>query len=292
MNQPITRRALLLAAASLPVATSFNARAAQKSAAATMLAKLEAASGGRLGVAAHDTGRGVSIVYRAEERFPFCSTFKMILIGAILAKNVRDPALLQQRVHYRQADVVHYSQVTSQQVANGMTVAELCKAAIQHSDNTAANLLIGLVGGPAAVTAFARSIGDRRFRLDRMETELNDAIPGDPRDTTTPAAMARSTQALVLGSVLPPAQRDQLQMWLKGNETGAKRIRAGLPSSWQIGDKTGTGDYGTANDLAVAWPPARKPIVIAIYYTQEVANADSKEDVIAAAARIVADALR
>lgn len=294
MNRSINRRAWLLAAASLPVAASFNLRAAESASAESRLAKLEKTSGGRLGVAAFDTGTHARIAYRADERFPFCSTFKMILTGAILARSVGIDGFLQQRIDFTRADVVNYSPVTSTQVGAGMTIAELCKAAIQRSDNTAANLLIKIVGGPAAVTAFARSIGDPQFRLDRMETALNSAIPGDPRDTSTPAAMARSTQALTLGTVLPPAQREQLQIWLKGNETGAKRIRAGVPSDWQVGDKTGSGDYGTANDLAILWPLAstnRKPVIVAIYHTQAREDANMREDVIAAAARIVADAM-
>ncbi|MDN8127273.1 class A beta-lactamase, partial [Burkholderia multivorans] len=156
----------------------------------------------------------------------------------------------------------------------------------QYSDNTAANELMKLIGGPAAVTAYARSIGDDTFRLDRWETELNTALPGDLRDTTTPAAMAASLRVLVLGDALPAAQRAQLIEWLRGNKVGDKRIRAGVPTGWRVGDKTGTGDYGTTNDAGVLWPPSRAPIVLAVYYTQTRADAKAKDDVIATATRI------
>nr|WP_308437999.1 class A beta-lactamase [Jeongeupia naejangsanensis] len=252
---------------------------------------LERRHGGRLGVCALDTGSGRRLGYRMDERFAFCSTFKAMLAGAILARSVGDAGLLQRRIRYTQADLVSYSPVSGPRVADGMTVAELCAAAIQYSDNTAANLLIRQLGAPADVTTFARSIGDDVFRLDRWETELNTALPGDPRDTTTPAAMARSLQALTLGDALPPAQRAQLQDWLRGNTTGAKRIRAGVPAGWQVGDKTGSGDYGTTNDIAVLWPPQRAPIVLAVYFTRPAQDAKWVDAAIADAARLVVKAL-
>lgn len=296
MTYSLNRRSLLLAAATLPFALA-TARAKessqvslQVSSTETLLAKLENTYGGRLGLCALNTANGAQIRYRADERFPFCSTFKFILAGAILARSTQIAGLMQQRVNYTRSDLAHYSPITSKHVADGMTVAELCRAAIQYSDNTSANLLMKMLGGPPAVTAFARSIGNTEFRLDRWETELNSAIPGDPRDTSTPAAMARSLQSLVLDGTLPLAQREQLQEWLRGNTTGANRIRAGIPANWQIGDKTGTGDYGTANDIAVIWPPTRAPIILAIYHTQRRADAKPSDGVIAAAARIVVNA--
>ncbi|WP_435575389.1 class A beta-lactamase, partial [Burkholderia cenocepacia] len=154
-----------------------------------------------------DTASGRVIEHRAGERFPFCSTFKAMLSAAVLAQSVERPGLLQQRVTYTKADLVNYSPVSEKHVGAGMTVAALCEATIQYSDNSAANLLMKLIGGPSAVTAYARSIGDDAFRLDRWETELNTALPGDPRDTTTPAAMAASIRVLTLGDALPAAQR-------------------------------------------------------------------------------------
>ncbi|CAN0621030.1 Beta-lactamase [Burkholderia multivorans] len=292
MTYSSQRRSLLLAAATAPLVLSVNAcalpQASQASGvvSAKSFAELERAAGGRLGVCAIDTGGGRRAQHRADERFPFCSTFKTMLGAAVLARSVERPALLEQRVTYGQGDLVRYSPVTETRVGTGMTVAELCAAAIQYSDNSAANLLMKLIGGPSAVTAYARSIGDDTFRLDRWETELNTALPGDPRDTTTPAAMAGSLRALALGDALPAAQRARLVEWLRGNKVGDKRIRAGVPPGWQVGDKTGTGDYGTTNDAGVVWPPSRAPIVLAFYYTQTRADATAKDDVIASAARI------
>lgn len=287
------RRTLLLAAATAPLVLSVNACASRQAAdvsPATSFDALERAAGGRLGVCAIDTANGRRAQHRADERFPFCSTFKAMLAAAVLARSVERPALLQQRVTYRQDDLVRYSPVTERHVGTGMTVAGLCAAAVQYSDNSAANLLLKLIGGPSAVTAYARAIGDDTFRLDRWETELNTALPGDLRDTMTPAAMAASLRVLALGEALPAAQRAQWIEWLRGNKVGDKRIRAGVPAGWRVGDKTGTGDYGTTNDVGVVWPPSRAPIVLAVYYTQTRADAQAKDDVIEAAARIAVSA--
>ncbi|WP_175761483.1 PEN family class A beta-lactamase, Bcc-type [Burkholderia ambifaria] len=291
MTYSSQRRTLLLAAATAPLVLTVTACASSPAArqdvsSATSFAALEHAAGGRLGVCAIDTASGRHAQHRADERFPFCSTFKAMLGAAVLARSVEQPGLLQQRVTYGPSDLVNYSPVSGKHVGTGMTVAELCEAAIQYSDNSAANLAMKLIGGPSAVTAYARSIGDDAFRLDRWETELNTALPGDPRDTTTPAAMAASMRVLTLGDALPPAQRAQLVAWLRGNKVGDKRIRAGVPAGSQVADKTGTGDYGTTNDAGVIWLPSRAPIVLAVYYTQARADAKAKDDVIAAAARI------
>lgn len=290
MNRFAHRRSLLLAAASLPLSLALPCSAAESQAALAKagLEKLETGFGGRIGLFALNTANGARLTHRADERFAFCSTFKVMVASAILTRSVEAPGLLQQRVRYRQSDLVTYSPITQKHVADGMTVAGLCAAALQYSDNTAANLLIRMVGGPQAVTAFARSIGDREFRLDRWETELNTAIPGDVRDTTTPEAMGLSLQRLLVGDTLARPQRDQLRDWMYGNTTGAARIRAGTPSDWKIGDKTGTGDYGSANDVAVLWPPGRAPLVVVIYTTQTRQDAKPRDDVIAAAAKIVA----
>ncbi|KVW90527.1 PEN family class A beta-lactamase, Bcc-type [Burkholderia cepacia] len=310
MTYSSKRRTLLLAAATAPLVLTATACASRQAAApdeasaaaaaaaaavapaaaGQMLAELESSVGGRLGVCAIDTASGRVIEHRADERFPFCSTFKAMLSAAVLAQSVERPALLQQRVTYTRADLVNYSPVSEKHVGEGMTVAALCEAAIQYSDNSAANLLMKLLGGPAAVTAYARSIGDDTFRLDRWETELNTALPGDLRDTTTPAAMAASMRVLMVGDALPAAQRAQLVAWMRGNKVGDKRLRAGVPAGWTVGDKTGTGDYGTTNDAGVVWLPSRVPIAVAVYYTQTRADARSKDDVIASVARIVVQA--
>jgi beta-lactamase class A len=287
------RRALMLALAVTPFARAADlldrAPSATLLSPAARLAQLEVESGGRLGVAALNTADGRQLLHRADERFPFCSTFKMMLSAAVLA---REPSLLRKRIQYDKSDLVPHAPVTSKHLADGMTVAELCEATLQYSDNPAANLLMKQIGGPAAVTAYARSIGDTEFRLERWETELNSAIPGDARDTTTPAAMARSLHALVLGDALPAAHRKQLKEWMLGNTTGATRIRAGVPSGWPVADKTGAGDYGTVNDIAVIWPPGKAPIVLAVYLTQPGKDDKIRPEFHGEVAKIVIDAFK
>lgn len=287
------RRSLLLAAASVPVSNkcSFltNAQSTQSTANAS-LSDLESSLDGRLGLAALDTGSGKRIAYRASERFPMCSTFKAVLAGAILERSTRDDSLLAQRISYNSADLVTYSPITEKHLDDGMLVAELCAAAVRYSDNTAANLLLTLLGGPSGLNAYARSAGDDTFRLDRWEPDLNSAEPDDPRDTTTPDAMTNHLFRLALGTLLPEAQRLKLQDWLRGNTTGDTRIRAGVPVDWVVGDKTGTGSYGTANDIAVLWPPQRQPIVLTIFTTRRSQDAEARNDILASAAKVVVDA--
>jgi beta-lactamase class A len=255
---------------------------------------LEAASHGRIGVYAINTANNTNLQYRATEPFPFCSTFKVMVVAAILQKSMSDPTLLQQKLTYTKKEIVGagYAPLTSKHFAKGkksasMTVAELCQAALL-SDNVATNLLIKKLGGNQAVNAFARSIGDKSFRLDRNEPLLNSSIPGDLRDTTTPEAMAVSFQKIVLGNVLGVSQRKQLQTWLKANTTGDHRIRAGIPKGWAMGDKTGTSeDYGTTNDIAVIWPPKLSPIVLVVYFTQDKKTAQPRDAVIASATKMV-----
>jgi beta-lactamase class A len=289
-----TRRSILLAAASTPVAsTSSFLPAAQSSQAAAdaRFRDLETSLDGRLGVFALDTGSGKRLAYRAAERFPMCSTFKAVLAGAILDRSTRDDSLLAQRIPYAAADLVTYSPITEKNTGDGMLVSELCAAAVRYSDNTAANLLLRILGGPTGLNAYARFAGDASFRLDRWETDLNSAVPDDPRDTTTPEAMTNHLFRLALGTLLPEAQRLKLQDWLRGNTTGDTRIRAGVPVDWTVGDKTGTGSYGTANDIAVLWPPQQKPIVLTIFTTRREKDAEARNDILASAAKIVADTL-
>jgi len=290
MSRCFDRRSFLLAAAAVPVAM---VRAAQgthehETASATReLAQIERALGGRIGIFAFNAADHSQLRYRAGERFPVCSTFKVLLVGSILERSTRIAGLMQRRIHYTRHDLASYSPISEKHIREGMTVADLCAAAIQYSDNTAANLLMKLLGGPASVTAFARSLGDHHFRLDRWETDLNSCIPGDFRDTSTPEAMGRDLERLALGKALGHEQRGQMLEWLRGSTTGGARIRAGVPADWQVGDKTGTGDYGTANDLAVLWPPHRAPIIAAIYTTQPGKEAKARNEIIAAAARVV-----
>lgn len=256
-----------------------------------LLARLEARDGGRLGVSVLDTGSGWALAHRADERFPMCSTFKWVAAAAVLSRVERGQDLLDRRIRYGAADLVSYSPVTQPQVAQGMTLGNLCKAAVVWSDNTAANLLLSTLGGPPGITAFARSHGDDQTRLDRIEPALNEAEPGDPRDTTTPQAMLQLLRRVVLDDGLAAPQRDQLASWLRGCRTGDTRLRAGFPPDWVVGNKTGAGAHGTNNDVAVIWPPRGAPIVVAAYLTNSPSTRDAQNALLAETARIVSHAV-
>lgn len=253
--------------------------------------QLELKSGGRLGVSVLDTTTGIPIHHKGDERFPMCSTFKVLAAAAILKDAGSKLERLERRVRIEQADLVEYSPVTSEHIGGeGMTLRELCDAAITRSDNTAGNALLKNIGGPAGLTSFARSLGDKLTRLDRTETELNEAAPGDPRDTTTPNAMAANFRRLLFGDVLLPEGRDQLGKWLIANKTGDTRLRAGLPQGWRVGDKTGAGEHGTTNDVAIVWPPERSPLIVAVYLTGATLDPNGRNDVIASVGREVGKA--
>jgi beta-lactamase class A len=255
-------------------------------------ADLERRSGGRLGVAVLDTANGRQAGHRSDERFPLCSTFKFLAAALVLARVDRGQERLDRRIVYSDKDLVTYSPVTKDHVGPvGLSVAEICEAAVTLSDNTAGNLLLASFGGPPALTAYARTLGDGLTRLDRIETALNEAAPGDPRDTTTPAAMLGDMQRLLAGDALSAESRRQLVGWLLASKTGAKRLRAGLPSDWQVGDKTGAGSNGTANDIAITWPPGRAPVLIAAYFTGSTIADDARSAVIADAGRIAVASL-
>lgn len=248
---------------------------------------------GRMGVFAINTANQQYFAYRSRERFPMCSTSKLMTVGAILKRNAKYPGLLERKIHYLKTDIQQsgYAPITSQHISDGMTIMALCKAAMIYSDNGAANLLMKELGGPQAVKLFARFIGDSEFRLDRWEPFLNTAVPGDKRDTTTPQAMANSLKKLVLGNILSKSQRQLLQSWLMDNKTGNSRIRSGVPKNWIVGDKTGTGSYGTTNDIGIIWPPNCQPIIMAIYFTQSDKNAIPRDKVIQSATLIVLNTL-
>ena len=252
------------------------------------LQALEQKHGGRLGVCILDSGSGDRIGHRADERFPMCSTFKFLAAAQVLSRVDRGEERLDRRIAYTKDDLVTYSPVTEQRVGTGMTLAELCHATITVSDNTAGNLLLASFGGPAGLTAFARSLGDKTTRLDRWETQLNEAIPGDPRDTTTPAAMADNLRKLLLGDALSPASRKQLADWLIATTTGDKRIRGGLPKGWRAGDKTGTSGKGETNDIAIVWPPGRAPLLVTAYYAESTATPQTNESVLSEIGHIAA----
>ncbi len=269
--------------------TASTVWATDQGTARTQFIQLERTLNGRLGVFALDTNSGAQLGYRANERFPVCSTFKAFLAAAILDRSTRNPGMLQQRIRYTQNELVQHSPVTEKHIADGMTVAELLDAVLKYSDNTGANLLMRLLGGPTAVSSFVRSIGNHEFRLDNWEPHMN-TTPNDPRDTSTPEAIGRSLQRIALGDVLKAPQREQLNKGLLSNSVAAALIRAGVPADWKVGDRSGGGSYGTRNDIAILWPPKnRPPIVLAIYTTQHTKEAAAREDVIAAATRIVVD---
>jgi beta-lactamase class A len=252
------------------------------------LARLEAEHGGRLGVAVLDTGSGEQAGHRLEERFALCSTFKVLAAACVLARVDRGEESLSRRVTYGQEDLVTYSPITGKHAGDGMTVGAICEAAVTLSDNTAGNLMLDSFGGPAGLTAYLRSLGDGITRLDRRETALNEALPGDPRDTTTPSAMVGLLQKLVLGTALSPASREQLSAWLIGCKTGDRRLRAGVPKGWRVGDKTGTGERNATNDVAILWPPGRAPVIVAAYYAESRASADTRDAVLAEVGRLAA----
>lgn len=246
---------------------------------------------GRVGVAALDSGTGKMLTSDANSRFAMASTFKLGLAGAILAEVEAGRLAMSDRVAVSKADLVFHAPVVEGAIAAGhLTVAELAAAIVEVSDNAAANLLLGKIGGPSGLTRFFRRCGDRVSRLDRWETELNSNLPGDPRDTTTPAAMVRLMRTLLVDGPLRRQSRQQLAEWLVRSRRGLDRLRAGLPDGWRVGTKAGTGARGAMNDLAIAWPPRRPPILIASYLDAPNATDDDRAAVHREIARRVATA--
>ncbi|MER5265609.1 class A beta-lactamase [Actinosynnema sp. NPDC002837] len=245
----------------------------------------------RLGVYAVATGTGATLAYRADERFAFCSTFKGLAAAAVLHRN--PPSHLDTVVMYTEDDLMASSTITRQHVATGLTLRQVCDAAVRHSDGTAGNLLLRELGGPAGLTAYLRTLGDTVTRSDRFEPHLTTAVPGDPRDTTSPRAIGADYQRIVLGDALGPDQRAFLRDLLERNATkaGAHRVRAGVPQGWAVADKTGTGDYGTVNDIAVVWPPDAAPLVVSIMSSKATADAGYDQALVAKAAAYAVDSL-
>src|SRR5437762_11049015 len=261
---------LLLLAASTPGSTSDLAN---------RILSIEERTGARIGVAALDTGSDKRFDYRSEERFPMCSTFKFLAAAAVLKRVDEKQDQLNRFIRYGAKDILEYAPVTKAHLVDGgMMLGALCAAAIEQSDNTAGNLLLDAIGGPAGLTNFARNLGDNVTRLDRKEPELNSAIPGDERDTTTPSMVCADMQRLLLGKVLSESSRHQLEDWLRHNETGALMIRAGVPKMWTVGDKTGRSANGATNDVAIIRPSGRAPILVAIYSIGSTSSADRSEE--------------
>ncbi len=251
------------------------------------LAGLERRHGGRLGVAILDSAGARLIAHRGDERFALCSTFKFLAAALVLARVDRKQESLTRRIVYPKDYLVPYSPVTEKHAGeSGLTVGEICEAAMTLSDNTAANLLLDSFGGPAALTAYVRSLGDDVTRIDRREPELNEGRPGDPRDTTSPIAMLEILRKTVLGTALSTSSREQLTAWLVANQTGDKRLRAGVPQGWRVGDKTGSGPNNATNDIAVIWPPTGPPIVVATYYSESRGSDDQRDAVLSEVGRL------
>ncbi|WP_227984967.1 class A beta-lactamase [Nocardia spumae] len=277
------------AATPASTSTSTTATVPLDASAISELHELDSRLHGRIGVYALDTGSGRTVEYRADERFPYASTFKALAAGAILTTTA--PADLDRRITYTRADLVANSPVTSQHVDQGLTLREILDAAVRFSDNTAGNLMFAHLGGPAGLQRQLRDIGDQVTRMDRTETTLNEAIPGDTRDTSSPRALASDLRHFTLDPAVATEDRDALTGMLRANTTGGELIRAGVPAGWTVGDKTGAGDYGTRNNIAVAWPPGRAPIVIAVLTTRDRPDAEYDNAAVARAAALAIAAL-
>lgn len=296
-----SRRALLavgagtLLATAVAPATGAYASTAEHVGITRRWRELERKHDARLGVFAHDTATGRSVRHRAHERFPMCSVFKTLAVAAVLRDLDHHGEFLAKRIRYTREDVTSsgYAPITGEpeNLARGMTVAELCGAAISYSDNAAANLLLRELGGPTAVTRFCRSVGDRVTRLDRWEPALNSAEPWRETDTTTPRAIAGTYARLTLGDALEGCDRRRLTEWLLANTTSGQKFRAGLPSDWTVADKTGGGEYGTNNDAGITWPPGRPPMVLAVLTTRFEPDAKRVDALVAETATLVASEL-
>ena len=274
-------------------ALAFFQSAAHENDPVQEIAFLEHRYGGRLGVSAIEAGSSNRILHRAHERFAMCSTFKFLAAAAVLSRVDEHRDTLRRRVPYAGRDLLDYSPVTRANVNQGsMALADLCAAAVEDSDNAAGNLLLASIGGPAGLTRYVRSLGDRVTRLDRIEPDLNTAKPGDVRDTTSPAAMTALMDTILVGNVLAPSSRDLLEHWMRASSTGAKRLRASIPGTWPAGDKTGSGGNGTCNDIAIVRPPDRPPLLAAVFYTQSSSAFDARERVVADVGRIIVRSLQ
>ncbi|HHT7240299.1 TPA: class A beta-lactamase [Bacillus cereus] len=252
--------------------------------------KLEKEYDAKLGIYALDTGTNQTVTYRSDERFAYASTHKALAVGALLQKkSIED---LDQRIKYTSKDLVNYNPITEKYVDTGMTLKELADASIRYSDNTAQNLILKQLGGPSEFKKSLRKIGDTVTNPERFEPELNEVQPGENHDTSTPKALATSLRTYALGDILSIEKRNFLIDLMKRNTTGDNLIRAGVPGEWEVADKTGSGSYGTRNDIAIIWPPNKKPIVLAILSNHAKEDAKYDDKLIADATKIVLDALK
>jgi beta-lactamase class A len=292
-QQSLSRRALFTALASTYAASACAHRfASLQRDFALSVAAIQARAGGRVGVYALDTQSQLELAFNARERFAMCSTFKLLLAAAVLSQVEAGTLSLDSKLPLRPEDMVAHAPVTSLHLAEGsLSVRDLCSAIVTVSDNPAANILLAATGGPAGLTQFLRGIGDRVTRLDRTELALNTNLPGDPRDTTTPQAMAHSMEKVLLGDVLSTQSKFQLIAWLRQSTTGLARLRAGLPEEWKAGDKTGTGANGANNDVMIGWPRGRSAVIGAVYLSESTQSTRVLEQVHAEIGGLVAAAV-
>ncbi|MGE6551357.1 class A beta-lactamase BlaIII [Bacillus mycoides] len=253
-------------------------------------AKLEKEYDAKLGIYALDTGTNQTVAYHSDDRFAFASTSKSLAVGALLRKNSLEA--LDQRITYTHEDLSNYNPITEKHVDTGMTLKELADASVRYSDSTAHNLILKQLGGPSEFEKILKEIGDTVTTSERFEPELNEVHPGETHDTSTPEAIAKTLQSFTLGTALPIEKRELLVDWMKRNTTGDKLIRAGVPKGWEVADKTGAGSYGTRNDIAIIWPPNKKPIVLAILSNHDKEDAKYHDKLIADATKVVLNTLK
>ncbi|MDW7617469.1 class A beta-lactamase [Peribacillus simplex] len=250
--------------------------------------QLEKEYDARLGVYAIDTGTKETVEFRENERFAYASTFKALAAAVLLKQN--PISVLEEIRTFTNEDIITYSPITEDFVNKGMSLGKIAEAAMQYSDNTAGNLLFEELGGPDGFEKALRESGDTITMANRIEPDLNEAIPGESRDTSTPKALATTLEVFGISEYLPADKQEIFTNWLKGNTTGDSLIRAGVPESWEVGDKSGAGGYGTRNDIAIVWPPNREPIIIAIMSSRNEENASFNDKLIAKAAKVIAQA--
>jgi beta-lactamase class A len=255
----------------------------------------ERKTNGRAGLYAENLQTGQKLSWRAHERFIMCSTFKASLAACVLSRVDMGKEHLDRMVSYGEKDLLEYAPVAKAKdnLARGaLSMEALCKGAVELSDNTCANLLLAAVGGPAALTNFWRTTGDGESRLDAEEPELNRSPPGDPRNTTSPAAMAANLKRLVLGEVLAPPSRERLTNWMLACETGANRLRSGLPKGWSVADKTGNNGKDAAGDIAVVWIRPAQPVLICAYTQGGAPKPEDHDALFAGIGRLVGEKLK
>ncbi|MED0997645.1 class A beta-lactamase BlaIII [Bacillus mobilis] len=274
----------------LPKQTKQTDQIKQKNTDNHSLAELEKEYNAKLGIYALDTDTNKTVTYHSDDRFAFASTSKSLAVGALLRMSSLEA--LDQRITYTHEDLSNYNPITEKHVDTGMTLKELADASVRYSDSTAHNLILKQLGGPSAFEKILREIGDTVTTSERFEPELNEVHPGETHDTSTPKAIARTLQSFTLGTALPTEKRELLIDWMKRNTTGDKLIRAGVPKGWEVADKTGAGSYGTRNDIAIIWPPNKKPIVLAILSNHDKEDAEYDDKLIAEATKIVLDTLK